>query len=225
MSKHLTEFSKVEGLNNTFIATKGKLRCTALRLTNDSICLFSPIAGLSEQALASLKGLGEVSFILAPNHYHNKGLIEYSKNFPKASIIAPDLAIPRLEKVTGIRFQTLIALNKVLPAHVSIIHTKGLKTGEIWLKIKGDVGNAWLVVDAFCAKEGVLKKAESDTPSLLGTFPKFGVENSQIYLQWASEQILKDDPILVLPCHGPIMKSPQLPKKLTELIHDTFGDQ
>jgi hypothetical protein len=224
MAKVLSDFNKIDGFNGIYSATKGTLRCTAVRLADKSLCLFSPVLGLTEESIEDLTKLGNISYILAPNHYHNKGITEYAAAFPNATVVAPERAIPRLEKVTGIEYQTLTTLKEVLPNHISMIHTQGLKTGEIWLSVKGTNENAWLVVDAFCTMKDNAKKPESDTPQILGTFPKMGVQDRKLYLTWALDQIHQDQPTLILPCHGSAIKSAQLPTKLKTLMKETFSD-
>jgi hypothetical protein len=224
MAKTLSHFMDTDGFAGIYSATKGTLRCTAIKLADGSLCLFSPVLGLTEQVIEKLALLGDVSFILAPNHYHNKGVAEYADAFPKAALVAPGPAIPRIEKVTGISFQTLTALEEKLPNNISIIHTQGLKTGEVWLKVENENKNAWVVVDAFCTMKDNAKKTESDTPQILGTFPKMGVQDRKLYLPWALEQITQDQPSLILPCHGSTIKSAHLPAKLTVLMNETFSD-
>jgi hypothetical protein len=224
MTKTLSDFIEVDGYDGIYSATKGTLRCTAIRLADRSICLFSPVPGLTQQVIEMLSSIGEVSYILAPNHYHNKGIAEYADAFPKATIVAPDSAIPRLKKVTNIEFQTLATLQESLSNSISIIYTQGLKTGEIWLKVEGKKGTAWVVVDAFCTMKDNAKKPVSDTPQILGTFPRMGVQDHTLYRPWVLNQIERDQPTLILPCHGSEIKSAQLPTKLTVLVNETFSN-
>lgn len=222
MATVLSNFVEIDHSSRIYCATKGTLRCTAIKLADNSLCLFSPVLGLTEQVIEKVKQLGDVSFILAPNHYHNKGVAEYVEAFPKAIITAPELAIPRLEKVTKIAFETLTRFKEKLPEDISIIHTEGLKTGEIWLRVKAKESIIWIVVDAFCTMKDNTKKPESDTPQILGTFPKMGVQDPAAYRQWVLEQIQRDKPTLILPCHGSAIKSAQLPSKLTTLMNRVF---
>ncbi len=218
----MSKFVEYPGLTGIYSATKGTLRCTAIKLRGGSLCLFSPVLGLTDEVKNSLAELGDVSYLLAPNHYHNKGLSEYVDAFPQASLLAPDEAIPRLHKITGLEFQDLAYFEKSLPAHISVINTSGLKTGEIWLRVQQNNSNAWLVVDAFCTMKENAKKSVSDRPQILGTFPRMGVDDVHSYLPWVYKQIDHDKPTLILPCHGSAIESPQLPTKLKQLVRETF---
>jgi hypothetical protein len=119
--KTLSAFRSVDGSPNIFLADKGDLRCTAIKLNNNQVALFSPVQGLGHDAIESLAPLGRVTFLLAPNYYHNKGLAEYGAAFPNACLCAPEAAQPRLKKLTGLSFQGLDGLCGVLPDHMSII--------------------------------------------------------------------------------------------------------
>ncbi len=218
MTTGLTAFEEIDGLQGIACATKGTLRCTAIRLKDDRLCLFSPVPSLSEPAKGSLNGLGDVQFLLAPNHYHNKGLTEYASAYPAAKLITSQAARPRLEKVTGCKFSDLGELLEVLPAHVTVLHPTGLKTGEIWLRVEGNGAVAWNVVDAFCTTKENSKAPVSETPELLGTFPKMGVADSQTYHQWVEQQLERDNVSMVIPCHGSIIKSDTLNGKLSTLM-------
>jgi len=121
LSKQLSEFKKIAGLKDVFATENGVLRCSAVRLKTGGLCLFSPVLGLSDHASASLAGLGEVEFLLAPNFYHNKGLKEYQQAFPKASLCAPSQAHSRLKKITGFQFADLEALQAVLPDNMHLV--------------------------------------------------------------------------------------------------------
>jgi len=219
MAKHLSEFKKVNGLDDIFTADNGSLRCSAVRLTTGGLCLFSPVLGLSEAAMASLAELGKVEFLLAPNHYHNKGLAEYKTAFPNASLCAPTEARSRLKKITGFKFTGLDALQGVLPDNVHLVYTQGLKTGEIWIRAVGTRCTAWLVVDAFSGPKGKPGNIAGE-PDMLGSFPKFGVGDRACYIRWVAAQIRDDKPTMLLPCHGGVVSSPRLAKKLQNLIKE-----
>ncbi len=218
MSAKLSAFEPVEGLDRIACATKGTLRCTAIKLNNNKICLFSPVQGLGEAALESLKQLGNVVALLAPNHYHNKALREYAEAFPAADMITSEDAMPRLEKITGLKFDGLDVLTAELPDTVKILLPTGLKTGEVWLRVESDEAIAWVVADAFSTTKESPKAPISDTPQLLGTFPKFGVADSTIYKHWVVGQLERDTISMVVPCHGSVIKSDALNAKLLGLM-------
>lgn len=216
MTKKLSKFEKVESLDGVYCATNGSLRCTAIKLDDGSICLFSPVSGLTEDVVDSIESLGDVSILFAPNHYHNKGLVEYINAFPKALLVASEGARPRLQKITGSEFELIHTLTKKLPSNIEIIDTAGLKTGESWIKIKKEKCVTWIVVDAFCSTDKNNTKV-SDEPQILGTFPKFGIKELDIYIPWLREQIERDQPTMIVPCHGSLIFSEALPSKLRRL--------
>ena len=180
--------------------------------------MFSPVQGLSDAALESLKQLGDVAAVLAPNHYHNKALQEYAEAFPAADMITSADATPRLKKITGLEFGDLDALAALLPDTVKVLLPTGLKTGEVWLRMESDGAIAWAVVDAFCTAKENSKAPTSDTPQLLGTFPKFGLADGAAYRRWVEGQLERDTISMVVPCHGSIIKSDALNAKLLDLM-------
>ncbi|MCR9139765.1 MAG: hypothetical protein NXI27_27480 [Alphaproteobacteria bacterium] len=210
MPTTLSEFAAIPGMEGFFTATNGRLRCTAVRLSSGNLCLHSPVAGPGDRARDSLDRLGHVAYLLAPNHYHNKALAEYATHYPEASLVAPAASRPRLEKITGLAFDDLDAMSGKLPDGARLVRPAGLKTGEVWLV----TATGWLVVDAFAGPSG-----DDPSPSLLGTFPKFGVRDKAQYADWVRDFITSDPPHTLVPCHGDIIHDPDLPAKLTDLVN------
>jgi hypothetical protein len=214
MSKLLSAFAALDDFSGLYCAERGPLRCTAIRLRTGGLCLFSPVQGLGDTAIASLAALGEVEALLAPNHYHNKGLREYADAFPKSLICASDGAAPRLQRVTRMRFASLDKLRPLLPRTTKLVSPAGLKTGEVWASIRGTRARAWVVVDAFCGND----YAGATEPSLLATFPRFGVADRAIYVAWLERQIERDKPTVVVPCHGALVRSRRLAASIRHLV-------
>ena len=212
-------FSPVDGLDDTYIGRAGKLNCFAFRLRNGSLCLYSPVAGLETAARDSLAELGEVSMILAPNHYHNKGLTGHAAAFPNASLICSKDAEPRLKKITGLAFDPLETLKAQLVDNQKILEPKGLKTGEVWIEVKTRSEIALIVTDAFSAKlhaPGI----SADTPSMLGTFPRYGVKDASVFKDWVNTQLTTDRPTILLSCHGSPVTAPDLGTQLIGVLAD-----
>ncbi len=223
MAKQLSAFREPDGFAGIYVAECSHLRCTAFRLKDGRLCLFNPVAGLGEKALESLAELGEVAFILAPNHYHNKGLAEYARVFSSAVVCASEKAAPRLEKVTGVAVDGLAALAALLPAGAGFLEPAGLKTGEIWLRWGPDGARGWLVVDAFCGPQVKPADQESDAPEILKPFPTYGTGDKPAYAAWARAQIDEDKPEILVPCHGAVLRANDLPAKLEKLLSESFG--
>lgn len=222
MPSELSAFEKLDGIDDLFTAYKGNLRCTAIRLNDGRLCLYSPVQGIGQKALQSLAEIGEVAFLLAPNHYHHKGLKEYVKSFPNALLCAPDYAAPRLQKVTGLSFSSLETLEALFPAGIAIVTPDGLKTGEIWLRIENADKTAWLLVDAFCGPKIGKGNAEAEIPETLKTFPVYGTGDRASYRSWVSKQIGNDRPEILIPCHGAVVRAKDLPAKLERLVDEIF---
>lgn len=214
MAKQLSRFEPVADVPGVFTASKANLRCTAIKLRSGRLCLYSPVAGLSQAAKDSLRQIGEVAFLLAPNHYHNKGIAEYTAAFPKAQIVAPDGTRQRLKKVTGITFRNLDGLIADLPKGMHLVQPQGLKTGEVWIITDTTGAPTWLVVDAFTSKT----EAGETTAMLLKTFPTYGVKDPVVYATWAKQTITSDPPHILIPCHGDIVRGPSLGCDLDNLI-------
>ncbi len=207
---------------SVFSARRKNLRSSIIKLKANKVCLFSPVKGLNDKLLASIKELGDPSFILAPNHYHHAAIVEYAEQFPQAVLCAPDFSIPRLNKVTGLEFSNLDSLLKQLPKNVSVLSPKGLKTGEIWLKVIDDKKTAWLVVDAFSGPASPDSTLYESKAELLKTFPRYGVNNLEQYQAWVDQQLLSDSPQLLVPCHGAPVYSDSLVDQLQKVMDTGF---
>ncbi|MEL6572017.1 MAG: hypothetical protein AAFQ64_10180 [Pseudomonadota bacterium] len=217
MSKSLAAFTPLPGFDGLYSARKGDLRCTAIRLRSGGLCLYSPVAGLENVALQSLADIGPVTHLLAPNHYHNKGLAAHRDAFPYATLSCPAAAQPRLIKQTGLDFADLSALTSDLPERTQIIDTQGLKTGEVWIEVDGNYGCLWIVTDAFRGPKSDNGLTDGQ-PELLGTFPKFGIADRQAYVAWLSETAATSKPTTLVPCHGAVVSRANLHVDLIGLL-------
>lgn len=207
----------IQGFNGLYVARSKKLSCTMFRLRDGSLCLYSPVKGLETELAQRQKELGQVSAILAPNHYHNKGLVAHLEVFPNASLYCAAAAEPRLKQITGLTFEALDRLQERLPEGSGLHEPYGLKTGEIWLKVKSLAGCALAVTDAFTS---ALRPPDgyADRVSLLGTFPRYGVQDAGSYKIWATEFLAVTAPSILLPCHGSPVKSVDLVAQLIDLL-------
>lgn len=210
----------MQGIDGVFTANNGNLRCTAIVLRDGRHCLFSPVSGLGADACLSLNELGQVAYLFAPNHYHNKALVEYATAFPTARVCAaPDAAV-RLEKVTGLKYQTLEDIKSNLPDQFDLLKPDGLKTGEVWLRHSAGKTVTWFVADAFSGPKTLDTSGVCDTPAMLGTFPGFAVRDKKTYVDWVQAQLKEDLPTRVVPCHGAIVQSTKLTGLLRKLVDD-----
>lgn len=217
MAAKLSGFEPVDGSPNLYTATKNNLRCTAVRLRTGGVCLYSPVSGLGDEAIESLAGIGTVRYLLAPNSYHNNGLVEYSKAFPTAHLVASKAAQERLADRTGLAFKGLSPLLKALPDGFTLVQPDGLKNGEVWLIGPHKSGYLWHVVDGFAGQ----KLAEGPTCKVARmpkVFPSFGISDREIYAKEVLRVLETYPPHTLLPCHGALVQTPKLAKQLRDLI-------
>lgn len=210
-------FVPLADVPSIYVARKDKLRMFAVPLTTGGLCLVSPVKGLSDKLRESLATLGPVQFLFAPNHYHNLGLQEWSAAYPEAKLLAPSAAIARLQKQTELSFAPADALAAALPDHLSLLETEGLKSGEMWVRVQEGMRTAWIVVDAFCGPD---MYGDGEGPQLLKPFPKFGLKDKAIYLSWLKDQVRRDQPAVVVPCHGSAVAHADLGEKLITLVDE-----
>lgn len=212
MSKVFDPVTRIEGFKDLWTARRGNLTCSAVGLRTGGVCLYSPVEKLSSE----FEPLAPVAYLFAPNHYHNKAIAEYAEAFPDARLISGEAAQPRLKKITSRNFESLEGLRAGLPEHVSLVEPEGLKTGEIWLRVEGDTGVAWVVTDAFCGLN--TGKAESATLGFLKTFPRYGIQNAKTFSTWVRNRLEHDVPTLVLPCHGAAVGGAALKSDILALL-------
>lgn len=217
MSARTEAFREIAGLGGVLSARCGKLRCTAIPLSDDGICLYSPVAGLEDEAAAILERCAGEAFLLAPNHYHNRALAAHVRRFPSARLICPPESGPRLKKQTGLAFDGLDTLSGLLPPNVRLLKPAGLKTGEVWIQVTGPAGVAWIVCDALTSAPSEGSDC-SEAPAMLGTFPKFGVRDGAAYKAWVSAQTDHEKPTILVPCHGDPVFHPDLGSLLVDLV-------
>ena len=216
-----TSFTDISGLNGVYQARAGKLHCTALRLRNGGFCLYSPVAGLEKNRDHLFPDPAAVSVLLAPNHYHNKGLNGHAKAFPNAALVCSETAKPRLNKITGLAFEPLATLSSQLNDNQNLLEPDGLKTGELWVQVKTGSDVAWIVTDAFSA---ALHPPGTDAgePTMLKTFPRYGIKDAAVFKEWVNDRIAIARPTILLSCHGSPVRSPELGALLTGLLATTL---
>ena len=217
MSKSLCVFTPIPNHPTIWSAQKGTLRCTALRLHDESLCLYSPVLGLGKEARASLAALDEVAYLLTPNHYHHKGLNEYADAFPRAKIVCSGGAQARLEKQTGLAFEGLERLTTLLPDGCDLAEPAGLKTGEVWLAVKTEQERLWIVCDSFKGPKGKVGHV-GQAVEMLSTFPTYGIKDKDVYAAWLHERSIADEPTMIIPCHGSMVRNEHLAKDVTSLL-------
>ncbi|SEB60962.1 hypothetical protein SAMN05216452_2421 [Nitratireductor aquibiodomus] len=216
--------SKLARLEDIHIIRAGKLNCFALRLQTGGLCLYSPIAGQERVQREALEQLGGVSVLLAPNHYHNKGLAGHAEAFRNATVACSASAKPRLEKVTGLTYEPLQKLETALQKGHTLLEPQGLKTGEVWVEIQNNSDTIWIVADAFMS-ESRSSDGFGDTPARSGSFPRYGVDDAKLFANWVEQRLAIASPTILLPCHGGPVKSPHLGPMLSTLNTKMLGSR
>lgn len=219
MTASKVSITPFEVLPDLHIVWSGKLSCYGFRLNSGQYCLYSPIAGTSEKCADHFNPLGGVAALLAPNHYHNKGLVEHADRFPDAMAFASTTATPRLAKQTGLAAHPIDDLAKQMLPQMQILEPAGLKTGEVWIRIEHNQERIWLVTDAISADHLPVGEI-AEHPKLLGTFPKFGVKDASAFRHWVSTEIARSAPTAILPCHGAPIRSANLGEAVALLLSE-----
>ncbi len=221
MTKPTEPDQSAGGMENIYVFHTGKLRGMAIRLKDGDLCFYSPLKGMHEKQVGQLRSLGRVSYLLAPNHYHSRGLGECHRLFPDARLVCPPDARQRLSKLTGLAFENLDDLCQALPQNMQLLSPPGLKTGEVWLDIVSSDQRIWLVTDAFSASP--LDSTAADAlPCLLKTFPNYAVADMRVYATWVRQQILRQAPTMLISCHGPPAVGVKLGPAMLKLLDDVM---
>ncbi len=213
----ISVFTPIHGLQNLYSNRLKRHRGIIVKLSENKACLINPIKGSPENVIESIKEIGPVSFILAPNHYHNKGLEEHCDHFKSANLCSSKAAIPRLRKITGLEPTNTNKLAKALPENMSLLTPPGLKTGEVWLRIKQKKKLIWIVTDAFCGPDTPDEESETNNPDFPKLFPRVGVLDRDVYRDWLINQIKTDKPTSIVPCHGGLIQATNLTQQLMEI--------
>jgi hypothetical protein len=203
------------------------LRMLAIRLKDNSVMVVSPIKGLSQSCIDQLRSLGQVKFLLAPNHFHNLGIRPFVEMFPGVKLVARNEARPRLKKLTGLEVDDLESVQDMLPQHVQIYQPAGTKSGETWIRVATQPGNVWIVSDSFFNMPQVPNNFLGFVLRVCGTAPGLRVSrvfriialrDKAAYRNWVAARAAADQPVMVIPGHGEFIRGKDLAAKLVALI-------
>ncbi len=212
----ISSFSPFDHAKGLYVATTATHRWTAIRLRNRNICLVSSLSNVTDRTTNELASIGRVTHLFAPTRYHHA--FEHKNTFPNATLCASETAALLLHKVTGENFANHDELATLLPPSMSIMEPEGLKTGEAWIRISTTKGTGWVVGDAIAGPKMSARSSESDQPVMLQTFPKYGIADADAFKAWVQRQIASDHPMFVIPCHGAIVVTKDLPVRLGRLF-------
>jgi hypothetical protein len=201
------------------------LRAVAFRLADGRLALWSPIKGLGPEAHQELAGLGRPDLLVAPNHFHNSGLREYALAYPEATVVASAAAARRVKAKSGREVRDESRLRQALPLHVSLLVPPAIKSGEIWLSVRGAKQRAWMVGDAFfniartgLSPMGLLLRAVGIRPGLnIGGPFRSLLRDRAGYQEWLLGKLQTERPTMLIPCHGEVLSDVALPERLQRL--------
>ncbi|MBX3232254.1 MAG: hypothetical protein KIT84_18925 [Labilithrix sp.] len=179
-----------------------------LRLADGSLLVHSATR-LGAGAFDELRALGDVRWLLAPNHYHHVGIPAYREAFPAARVIASATAARRL-RAKGHEVTTLDTAGVALPGGASFLVGEGTKNGETFVSWPTPEGRVWLVCDAFfnvpslTRASGAILRALRTGPGLaIGqTFCWVGVGEKKVYRAWLEGALEREPPKQLLFSHG-----------------------
>lgn len=225
-------FAPVPGTDGLFSAERvvwrgWSLRSFALALPAGGSLIISPVKRLAESAHASLAQAGAPKVFLAPNHFHHVGLPEGTRRYPGGLVVSSDAARPRLSSQRpGLAFGPLAEAAALLPPGASFLLPEGTRIGEVWLRLEGPKGVAWVVSDAFFhvtdrvpGAPGLFLRATRATPGLsLGdTFKWLATRDRRRYRAWLLDRLERDQPTVMAFGHGAALEDPALPGRLRAL--------
>lgn len=202
-------------------------RSLALRLTDGTFAVFSPIQGTAGR-LAALRdfGLSKLGLVVAPNHFHYLGVPDLLREHPEVGVVTSPTAARRLRGKLKRDLSPLDALRERLPKGVSVLEPPGLKTGEIWLSAQTSRGLAWIVCDAFFHVTHEVRGAMGWALKLTATVPGLRIGNTfrwmalgdrRAYREWLEAQLRDEPPRVLIPSHGDVLEDDDLGGKLAEL--------
>ncbi len=202
------------------------LRSVAVELRDGGVAVVSPIRALEDDAVARLAELGPVRFLVAPNHYHHLGLATWRARFPDARVVCTPVARPRLARKAHLEPETIEALSVALPPVVQVLVPPGLKTGELWLRLRTPDWCVWVVSDGFFhlpalprGAIGMFCRVTGTAPGLRigGTFLALAVSDRRAYREWLLRRIAEDRPLALVPGHGDVLFADDLSERLAAL--------
>lgn len=207
----------------------GVTRSLLLKLGEKKFLVYSPGDQVTADLAKDIIPAGSELFLLEPNTYHNLGLALWKTSFPASKAVAAASAIERLEKKTGIRSESLDALNKSLPNYVSLLELPHNKIGEVWLDIQMPNERIWVVCDAFFNFSklprgfmGFLMRLNRMGPGIemSRAYQYMGTSNKRKYGEWLLNQLNEKKPTKLIPLHGDIYQASNLIEKLEALARN-----
>jgi hypothetical protein len=201
---------------------------SAFAAKDGQLILYSPGASLVSRLPEGIPDAQLPPLALLPNAFHYLGLKAWKEKYPGMTAVASSRAMSRLRKKGVSGLQDLDLLKNKLPDNVSILEPPGIRFGEMWLRVSGSGGVAWIVCDAFFNYARFSKKPIARTiqklfkaaPGLKISFlvKRFMIVDRKKYKDWLFERLEADRPNTLVPAHGEILRAPDLPQRIRDLV-------
>lgn len=215
-----------------YYVPKFKCRSVALKLKSGGCLILSPAASLAKNFHKELPELGKPEILLVPNYFHHYGIPAWFQLYPEIKIVASSRAIPRLKKLGYESIYSTDILPRELPENIELLEPAGSRAGEVWLRVRMEEEITWIVCDAFFNMPKLsprfltrlIQRAMKAAPGLsISRVVKWIlIKNRSLYREWVLEQLEKDQPSILIPAHGEIIRDKELPIKLKRLIEIRF---
>ncbi|MCK6573583.1 hypothetical protein L6V77_21085 [Myxococcota bacterium] len=199
----------------------------ALALRDGGSVVYNPTRLLPPAAHEAILAVGRPQILLAPNHYHHKGLSEFSERYPGVIAVCSEAARPRLTRQTPVPLLGLDRLADRLPTGARLLEPPGTRLGETWLVVDGQDGPVWIVCDAFFnvprhprGTIGLFARLFGLSAGLrIGTTWKFvGLRDRARYAEWVLARLHEAPPAVLVPAHGSPAAGPELGARLIALV-------
>ena len=196
-----------------------------VELDDGGLLVYSPTR-ISRDVFEQIEAHGTPQILVAPNHYHHAALPAFREHYPDALVVAPRVAIPRLEKQGHIGLSTLDAARERLPEGVKLIECEGTRTGETWLEDRRGDAPELAVCDAFFNAQGPMRKTMGfalrvlrGAPGLCigSTYRWLGLKDERGYHAWLRDYLSELAPAKVGFCHGVPIEGNDCSERLLEL--------
>lgn len=205
----------------------------SIRLSDDEYILYSP--GESLLKTWSLVNSSDMKLhILIPNAYHYLGVKAWQKRFPNIKLYASDQALKQLLKKKVYsqkdKIHSVAELKQILPNDLEFTEPVGHRAGDVWLiKHNENKTSLWITCDSFLNYDRVSNQPLARfMQKLLGAAP--GLKMSQVvkwfilddrkeFKKWLIKRIAIDNPVALIPSHGEVLLSDDLPIRLSGLLN------
>jgi hypothetical protein len=204
-------------------------RTTVVRLATGGLLAINPGLPLAATAKADLQAIGNVEYLMAPNHYHHLGLAAWRQVFGPIPVVACAAAQPRLRARGHAPLCEPGAIEPLLPDNAKVLLPPGTRTGEAWLRL--DIGGqaGWIVGDAFFHvprtprnAAGLFLRLSGTTAGLrIGATFKWGhLRDRRVYREWVGRLLDGDPPTTLIPAHGDVLTDADLARRVRRLLDD-----